>query len=916
MNLTIVNGTIFFTADDGIHGREVWKSDGTEEGTVMVKDINPYDDCDAENLTNVNGTLLFTANDSTGNNLWMSDGTEGGTATVNDILRDISAGLIDVNGTLFFIADYLFQGPMLCKSDGTEAGTVAIKEVDPSNGSDIGNMTDVNGTLFFTADDGHETKLWKSDGTEAGTVVIKAIDSSYGGLYNLTNVGGTLFFTTNHGDYGRQLWKSDGTEAGTVIIKLIDPEPSPGFFPKDLTAVNGVLFFTGNDGAHGIEIWKSDGTAAGTFMVKDICPNSYPENLIDVNGTLFFTADDGEHGNELWKSDGTEAGTCMVKDINLSGGSYLTSLFNVNGTLFFSVSEGLWKSDGNEAGTVMVKDIELSRNNPTGLCSFNETFYFSASGGLWKSDGTEDGTVMVKQIGPNAGSSPGNLTSITTTLFFSVGSGLWKSDGTEAGTVMVKDIYSASLQELADVNGMLFFAAFRVNPFISSHYISDAGLWKSDGTEAGTVMIKAFDPSYGGVYNLTNVSGTLFFTTNHGDYGGQLWKSDGTESGSAIIYTYNSGPENLTAINGTLFFTADDSIHGRELWKSDGTEAGTVMVKNIAPDDDSSPYDGSPENLTDVKGTLFFTADDGIRGRELWKSDGTEGGTVMVKDIDPSAGSDPEDLTNVNGTLFFSASDGFYGHALWKSDGTEAGTTMVKNVDSSIDSYPSNLTNVNGTLFFAADISLNDGIIDYPGRALWKSDGTENGTVLVKIFDPSVADSAVFLKNLTCVNEMLFFTAYNPSSDIYELWKTDGTAENTTLVSSQEFIDSDSLTDSDGLLFFVADDGRNGTELWISAPDYPLYTLTVFVKGTGSGSIVSLDGGIDCGFVCSKRYPEGTTVTLTAALGNDSFFTGWSGDESGTDQTLFFTLSQNMEIAAEFSQKSGGGCFIHSLLSP
>jgi ELWxxDGT repeat protein len=119
----------------------------------------------------------------------------------------------------------------------------------------------------------------------------------------------------------------------------------------------------------------------------------------------------------------------------------------------------------------------------------------------------------------------------------------------------------------------------------------------------------------------------------------------------------------MTNVNETLFFEANDGASGRELWKSDGTEAGTVRVKDILPGSDGSV----PGSLTNVNGTLFFRADDGTSGRELWKSDGTEAGTVRVKDIRPgSAASVPLDLTKVNGTLFFTADDGVHGRELWK----------------------------------------------------------------------------------------------------------------------------------------------------------------------------------------------------------------------------------------------------------
>ena len=142
------------------------------------------------------------------------------------------------------------------------------------------------------------------------------------------------------------------------------------------------------------------------------------------------------------------------------------------------------------------------------------------------------------------------------------------------------------------------------------------------------------------------------------------------------LFGTSSQPTNLVEVGGTLYFAAFDGVNGRELWKSDGTQAGTVMVKDIRPGSLSS----SPDKLTNVGGTLYFTANDGTSGTELWKSDGTEAGTVLVKDITPGSGSysPPTNLINVGGILYFTASDGVNGRELWKSDGTEAGTVMVR----------------------------------------------------------------------------------------------------------------------------------------------------------------------------------------------------------------------------------------------
>src|SRR5262249_32588778 len=252
---------------------------------------------------------------------------------------------------------------------------------------------------------------------------------------------------------------------------------------------------------------------------------------------------------------------------------------------------------------------------------------------------------------------------------------------------------------------------------------------------------------------------------------------------------------------------ANDGVHGNELWKSDGTAAGTVMVKdiNVAP----AAAGSYPGNLINVNGTLFFAATEDTHGRELWKSDGTAAGTVMVKDIRPGGGGlgsmygyNGNGLTTVNGTLYFMANDGVHGRELWKSNGTAAGTTLVKDVrPGSADSFPYYLKNVNGTLYFSAWESGNS-------EGLWKSDGTTAGTTLVKEIFTGLFGNGSGIHSLTEFNGALVFTAIDQLyvGHSVELWKSNGTAAGTVVVNGP-ISDPTNLTVLNGALFFAAGDG-------------------------------------------------------------------------------------------------------------
>lgn len=450
----------------------------------------------------------------------------------------------------------------------------------------------------------------------------------------------------------------------------------------------------------------------GKYHNMNMLPITMETNHTICNNKLYFGAYDVIHGYELWVSDGTYNGTFMIKDICTVEDSY-TSLpgapQNINGnSLYFNLN-----------------------SVPTKLTGYNNKLYFIAKDGYsnysyWESDGTAQGTILANNVAGIPFVNAFNFITYNNKTYFTAsdvnhGNELWVSDSTVNGTMMVKDI----------------------NPGISNSYIS----------------------------NLIVCNNKLFFTANNGINGNELWVSNGTSSGTEMLKDFNSGVINsefysFAIFNNKLYFYTDDGINGRELWSSDGTSNGTSMVKDIYSGLSSSqPKNYTPSMIVIINNKLYFSATDGINGSELWESDGTFNGTIMIKDIYPGSASGVmitgggSTFSIYNNKMYFRANDGINGNELWMSDGTSDGTLMVKDIQpgsSSSQVYPLVTAILNDKLYFGANYF-----------ELWETDGTSSGTV--NVLNNSSCRVAFPFTQLTVYNNKLYF-AGSATGGSFQLW--------------------------------------------------------------------------------------------------------------------------------------------------
>jgi ELWxxDGT repeat protein len=635
---------VYFTADDGVHGRELWCTDGTAANTRLLLDATPgpaSSQYDLRAYDATEGDFQFVVRRSSDHvALYRTDGSTEGTQQIKLFATQENERIVLLGSDgkrCYYNVVGINQPSGLWVSNGTPEGTAHIPS-DPAWPLHIDALCfDDAGEFYVSSHAGRA--IFRSRGNGSELYLMAQNLNHVGGMSIL---GGKLLFKADTEESGGELWVgSPVPHAHTLLMDIGPGSASGGNAPSP--AFQGFIPFIGNDGTHGNELWRTDGTAAGTKMIADINPgvgSSEPYKVTPVGHRLFFVAMDASHGRELWASDGTAENTVLVHDVNPGLAGSDPYAFAVSGDrLFFSAlnadrGEELWVAQGDPLTAHMVRDIAPGTGDsaPYFTVALGENVLFAATSPdhgreLWISDGTAEGTreLMDLYVEPyvNPGSHPTHLTPAGNRLYFVAndmehGAELWCIDqGTEAPR-LVRDIFpgTASSNPRSLIYGAIADRLF----FVADDGRFGEELWQSDGTEAGTTWIS--DLARGSASSaptglVFDADGMLYFTAYETERGYCIFRRYLDAGVHRVLDTWRNTPtwrpRNLQPMGTALYFTADDGVHGEELWVT--ADDTTKMVRDILP---AAGAGAEPFDPVAWNGRLYFSADDRVSGRSLW----------------------------------------------------------------------------------------------------------------------------------------------------------------------------------------------------------------------------------------------------------------------------------------------------------
>jgi len=950
----------YFVASQPTTGRELWRTDGTANGAHIVKDIAPGPASSTiGSLTTVGDVAWFIA--EPGNflpqQLWRSDGTEGGTMAVTwangqPVLNVQSP--ISFNNEIYFQATRpLGYGPGYFHVANTSGAVpLEITLSGPLETFSISPTSVVVGQSLYLQGLFGDLQVLEA-GDDATTLLIDSVDANF-----ITNTGTKLLFSGRlpTGNYGS--WITDGTPVGTHPISL--PEGIDWNSIAPLGA--GGFRFLATDASEVWSVWTSDGTTEGTHIELQVpdAPRLYTyRNSVGLSdGIIYFVTEPVNSIYELWRTDGTLDGTKPLTDpqgIRLT--TYPLSRFR-NGIVFQgSVPDEFYRrqswfqldttadriteiplgdsSSASNEGPLAIgpEQIYVRLGNFSGIDTYftdgtqpfsrltNQnhstlsidpanfvagpnrllalaTSYDGPTPLVLQSDGTSGNTTFtnlyssrlmmtsqdvgfgvndysgelqvllpssstwqsLKSIAPSAETRNATLLAVQGNRLFYSASGLWITDGTAAGT-------KAILDHGAQINDAIEFAPFGENQIIFTRTRSNGSteIWATDGTGGGTKFVRSLGSySYSRANNFFHSFGTqaLFFDRKPGQLP-QLFSTDGTSEGTVPIFTITDGSIKLLSGGDSTFYFRFDKGGYSELWKKDGTVTGTFKISNIT----------ASNRITDsivIDDRLYFATASGLSVTDgsLWTSDGRKTGTLpLLNGVANGRTENDVVLFSEFGQLFFLADDHQSGRRLWTSNGTAYGTKQVLMADGS---YPPFMVPGYSSDSVKAMIGFK-GALYYPGVT------NEFGNEIVRLTSDTVEGSPGQLKLDDSSTPTLSWRAAF-GADAYEL----------------QVINLDSADKQKTAFTSITTD-------WVLPEDYRTGSFRVWIRGvkndgsTGRWSTQVFDFTLGSRPVLHSSPGLTTSTTPTISWANPA----------GTTKTEVWVGDRDRNIRVAYSVKSG-----------
>lgn len=436
----------------------------------------------------------------------------------------------------------------------------------------------------------------------------------------------------------------------------------------------------------------------------------------------------------------------------------------------------------------LVRDIEAGSANSVEYeqgVAFRGRFFFPAHSNqqgteLWESDGTQLGTKLVRDLTPGAESSnPSDLIVVGNLLYFiastpGTGQELFVTNGTRSGTRIVKDllpgpesgIVNHGLRSFGQINNILLFAAQDI--------ANNTELWRTDGTLGGTYKILDIEPEAihsSGSFprDFASNAAMVYFTAEDGVTNRQLYRSDGTTEGTLRVTEFTNTFNGLFMVgrgflNEDFYFGAYGGENSYDLFKLKPTQTRPERIIDFVHQGMNVPTrDGNLNRFATLNGKLIFAANAFGEGADLWTSDGSTAGSRMFYDCEPptTLPNTPENFTVVDKTLYFKHSTSATGRELWKTDGTSAGTQLVADLKAGrfhAFERTSYIYGHEGKVYFGANGDGSEGNED-SGIEAYYSNGLTTGTSLLEDLHNGIESSSP--SGFTSVGNQLFFYADN-----------------------------------------------------------------------------------------------------------------------------------------------------------